>query len=849
MTSPGNHNLMTQKTSTRLPPLLWRNARRYALQHRWQSVLGFLGIMLGVMMVVAVDLASTSARRAFELSVESVSGTVTHQIVGGSQGVPDAVFTAVRTELGVRRSAPSVSGEVRLQGQNLTVVGLDLFSEAGLQRRRPGFDMAAEQLAALAVAALATPGAVIMSQASADSFGFGSDARFTLDPPFADTTLQLAGVLATAQADAAGQLLFADIALAQQILHKHGRLDSIDLILTPAEIARVEAWLPPSLTLVAAAQRNATLEQMTEAFHVNLLAMSLLALLVAALLIYNTVSLSVLDRRATFGVLRALGTSKTQVIRLILIENAVLGAVASTTGVLAGLALGSVLVQLVTRTIDDLYFNLTVSQFLVDPWLLLKGFAWGTGITVLAAALPAWDAGRSPPITLQQKGTQGAALQRRLPWLTAAAVVLLLAGFGLLQLESRSLVLGFLALNLLIFGCCLLVPAFMQLLLSALLHVLRERIAYGWRLALRSIQSGLDRTALAVAALTVAVSVTVGVGIMVSSFRDTVQLWLDQTLTGDVQVTRLDAGAGIAPDVEAFINTHGAIARYSYGYQQMAESSLGPLRVQAASGAPDDWLYLKQGDVAAVSGNEVLISEPLASLQQLEPGDSFSVQTAAGRQQLVVSGIFHDYTTGLPVIALSQQQLLRFWPAAQPQRLTLYLAANTAAAQVVSELRATLAQLPERYGVIANSDIRALTFAIFDRTFAITDVLRLLAVVVAFVGVLSALLALLLQHLRDYAVLRASGMTIGEVARLILNQTLVLGLCAGVFALPLGILMSDVLIEVINQRSFGWSLQHSFPLSVLLQAVLLAMVAAVLAGIQPALRVAAVRPAAALRGE
>jgi putative ABC transport system permease protein len=141
------------------------------------------------------------------------------------------------------------------------------------------------------------------------------------------------------------------------------------------------------------------------------------------------------------------------------------------------------------------------------------------------------------------------------------------------------------------------------------------------------------------------------------------------------------------------------------------------------------------------------------------------------------------------------------------------------------------------------------TLAIFDRTFAITHVLRILALVVAFVGVFSAMLALQLQRLRDYAILRAGGMTLGEVARLIVLQTLVMGTLAGLLALPLGLLMSDVLIDVINMRSFGWSMLHSMPPSVLVEAVLLAVVAAVLAGLYPARRVAAVHPAEALRGE
>lgn len=825
-----------------IPALLWRNALRYHLQHRWQTLLSVLGILLGVMMVVAVDLASTSARRAFELSVESVSGSITHQIVGGSQGVPEQVFTRLRTELGLRRSAPVITADVQLGGQSLTLLGLDLVSEASLQRRLPGLQSAELDLLRLAAGALAAPNAVLLPAAAAQQAGLAVDAGFTLDAPWSALPLTLAGTLD----DASAQLLFTDIAVAQRLLQRFGRLDSIDLVLQQDEVAALRAWLPAEVTLVDAAGRNAALTQMTEAFHVNLLAMSLLALLVAALLIYNTVSLSVLERRASFGVLRALGLRRGELGQLILAETAVLGVVASALGVAAGVWLGSFLVQLVTRTIDDLYFALSVREYLVQPLLLLKGFSWGLALTLLAAALPAWQAGRSPPITLQQRGQDGLALQRRLPWFTALAVLLLLAGVVVLR-AGGDLVQGFVALFLLVFGFCLLVPQLLHVLLKLLLGSAVVRNSFALRLALRAIASGLDRTALAVAALTVAVSVTVGVGLMVSSLRDTVLLWLDQTLPGDVQVTQVETGSGISPALRAMVAQHEDVQDVLDAWLVETESSVGPLRVQSAAAAMDSWLFVKEG--ALPDADSVMISEPLASLQQLAIGDSLQLLTATGSRTLRISGIFYDYNTGAPFVALSAAQLQAFWPAAVARRLTLTLREGADAEAVAAALRTTLRADGESALVTANSSIHAVTLAIFDRTFAITHVLRILAIVVAFVGVFSAMLALQLQRLRDYAILRAGGMTLGEVARLILLQTLVMGTLAGLLSLPLGLLMSEVLIDVINMRSFGWSMQHSVPPSVLGEAVLLAIVAALLAGLYPARRVAAVHPADALRGE
>lgn len=829
---------------------LYLSAWRYARQHPWQTWLSFLGIALGVMMVVAVDLANSSARRAFALSVETVNGSITHQIVGGSAGVPDAVFTALRTELGVRRSAPAVSAGVRVAGQELTLIGLDLISEASLQRRRPGLSTDTRELLSLGFAALQSGNAVLMSAETAAGLDFSEDASFMLSSIAGESTARLATTFTSSEAVATEGLIFADIATAQLLLQRHGRLDSIDVILNAEEAERVRAWLPGGLTLVESAARNAALVQMTEAFHVNLLAMSLLALLVAGLLIYNTVSLSVLQRQQTLGILRSLGVTRAELVRLVLREAAVLGVLASSAGVVAGLVLGQGLVKLVTRTVDDLYFDLTVTRFLLDPLVLAKGLVWGTGLTLLAAALPAWQAGRSQPVTLQQRAGRDQIWQQQLPCLALGGLAMLGLGYVLLWPAQGSLGGGFVALNLIIFGFCLLVPFVMHGVLHVLLWLGRQRLPQTLRLALRNIQTGISRTGLAVAALTVAVSVTVGVGLMVGSFRHTVILWLEQTLTGDLQVSRLDDGA-LPSELGAFALSLPGVQAVSESYDLRAESSHGAVRVVASSGTLEQSLFVKEAaDLARANGGEgLLISEPFAWQQSLAVGDVLMLYSPAGTLALPVLGIFYDYSTGPGMVAMTPALLQRGWPQERSRRLTLTLLPGSASAPVAAQLRRQLATAPGTYGVVANADIRAITLTVFDRTFAITHVLRLLAIVVAFVGVLSALIALQLERMREYAMLRATGMTVREVAAMISVQTLVMGCVAGVLAIPLGLMMSDILIDVINRRSFGWSMQQQIQAGVLVQAFALALAAALLAGVWPAVRVAKVRPAEALRQE
>ena len=174
---------------------------------------------------------------------------------------------------------------------------------------------------------------------------------------------------------------------------------------------------------------------------------------------------------------------------------------------------------------------------------------------------------------------------------------------------------------------------------------------------------------------------------------------------------------------------------------------------------------------------------------------------------------------------------------------------GTASAEVlITEVREALAGIPQIL-IRPAGEIREVSMDVFDRTFTITNVLRMLAVIIAFVGVLSAMMALQLERTKELGVLRATGVTPRQLWGMVVSQTGLMGLIAGILAMPLGLVMSSVLIDVINTRSFGWSMRTILPWDVLGEAVLLAVGAALLAGIYPAWRMARTSPAVALREE
>lgn len=830
--------------------LLQRSSMRFISTHRLQSLLTFIGVMLGVSMVVAVDLANSSARRAFALSLESVTGPVTHQIIGGPSGIDEGVYSRLRRELGVRSSAPVITAQVRIKDKSFMLIGSDPLSEASINRHTLGFDTKGLS------AALTKPNGVILSERTAKILDLSPGQSFPMRIAGGDTEVLLVAVFSADNPAAVEGLIFADIAVAQSLLKRLGKLDRIDLVLDEiTDLERVKSWLPGDLILLESETRNHSLQQMSEAFHINLTAMSLLALLVASLLIYNTMTLSVLQRRTTLGIYRALGVSRREIFVLIMSETLVLAVAASAMGLVFGLLLGQSLVQLVTRTINDLYFNLHVTAFLINPLSLIKGFALGVGMALISAFLPALEATHTDPIGVQQRSSLEQRWRLRLPIFLILGLALIASGMLLASRNHGSLEEGFVALTLMVLGFCLIVPGLVMGITRLILVAISPLPINVIRMAVRGITAGISRTGLAIAALTVAVSVTVGVGVMVGSFRHTVVLWLEQTLKGDIYISPTERNnlAPLASLINLVQRLEGVDLVTSSRILNI-ETEFGQVRLMAMTpGDADTSLPLKEDIPGSIQqfhqGNGVLVSEPLAYHQQLSPGDNILLHTQKGPRQFPILGIFYDYTSSRGMIAMHHNLYRHWWDDESISGLTVYRSRDTSQETLLGNVRELIAAADGEFVVSSNQEIRQVVMSIFDRTFVITDVLRFLAVLVAFVGVLSALIALQLERVREFGVLRAIGMTRLQIQGMIVGQTSLIGLIAGVMAVPLGLIMAEVLIEVINRRAFGWTMQQQLPAHVLIQALMLAITAALLASVYPAYRASSISPAQALREE
>jgi putative ABC transport system permease protein len=250
-----------------------------------------------------------------------------------------------------------------------------------------------------------------------------------------------------------------------------------------------------------------------------------------------------------------------------------------------------------------------------------------------------------------------------------------------------------------------------------------------------------------------------------------------------------------------------------------------------------------------IEKDEVWVSEPFANKHGItRENNRVMLRTDKGSRAFTVVAVYYDYASDAGVILMRRDAYRKFFGDDSVSSLALYLADST------SDARAFAVNLREQFAgrelvISANRELRQNALQIFDRTFAITGALNLLATVVAFIGVLSALMALQIERTRELGTLRANGMTLRQLWKLTLMETGLMGGAAGLLSMPTGLLLALILVYIINLRSFGWTIRLSLDWQTFAQAMIVAVASALLAAIYPMLRLAKIQIAQAVRQE
>ncbi len=597
---------------------------------------------------------------------------------------------------------------------------------------------------------------------------------------------------------------------------------------------------------------------MLQAFRVNLFALAGVALLVGMFLVYNTVLISNLRRRKDVGVLKTLGTSPRQIFAAFLGEGLLFGLLGSMLGIVLGNALAAAILGFVGRTINTLYVKTAPQAVELTPDVIALGVAVGTILSLLSALQPALEASRVRPNAMIRPGLQQRITKTRRLGIAAIACFVLAALVSRLPPVGGIAVAGYVAVLLVVAGFSLLAPAILRTTTAMLSPLLEAVFGLTGRLAAVSLPASLRRTSIASAALSLATGMMVAVALMVGSFRETVRIWVDQTVQSDLWLRPAKGltnapvavfPAEIADDLRRieFVRSFDRIRVRDILYGEnvvmltSGEFDVAERNANLTMVSPRD-----AGDAirAARRDNGAFISETFATKFNKRVGDTIDLP----RLRVPIRGIYRDYSNDRGVIVIDRKLYVRTFKDETSNTIVIYLKPGTTIDHARRELER---RLGPKYGafVVTNAEIRKQVMTIFDQTFMITYALLGVAIIVAVMGIVNTLAALILERNRELALLRAGGLSANELRTMLVLESAILGVASTATGLVMGYALSWILINVINKQSFGWTIDFHTPVALIAASLGITLLASALAGLAPARMANRIHIASAIKSE
>lgn len=840
---------------------------RHLAQEKLRSCATVLGIALGVAVVLAIQMTNASSVRGFEKAIETVAGKTSLEIVGAGAGFDELLIKDLGWLRAYGQVSPVIEGDAEItladqQHESLRVLGVDILRDRSLRDYQLRANAETQTASARQfLQLLGDARSVILTEkfTRKHKLNIGQAVELTFADKAESYTIR--GVLKDEGPARTmdGNFALLDLASAQWAFNRLGRIDRLDVRLKDA--AQLDAAeraiaerLPAGLRVQRPARRGSQVEKMLAAFHFNLTALSYIALLVGLFLIYNTVSISVITRRAEIGTLRALGATRGTVLALFLAEALALAVIGCSLGLLFGRVLSFGAVKLTATTVNALYIAAAAEPPPLSWQHVWIAFGLGLPLSLLAAAVPALEAARVAP-TAAMRGSDHLISRFRLRARYVVLPLCLLAAawwFARQPAVNGLPAFGYASALAIVFGAAFLVPAVLFALGRLGDKPLFRLFKIEGRLANANLAGAIPRISISVAALAVSLSMMTAIAVMIGSFRETVVYWVNQTLVADLYLrpaTRHNVAtdAVFSPEVERIVSAHPAVAAadrfrnfdIAYG-GGLVTLGTGEFAKQEAHGhllfkAPTGTEAGKAAIRSCIGQDAVIVSESFALKYATQVGDVISLTTPQGDRTFRIAAVYYDYSSDRGIIVMDRGTFTKYFGEPQATSLTVYLRPGADADAVREDL---LRQFGSNYRVLiyTNASIRQEVLRIFDSTFAITYALEVIAIFVAILGVATTLLTLILERKREIAVLRLVGADRRQVRKMVVIEAGLMGAVSQSVGAGVGLLLSLVLIYVINVQSFGWTIQFRVPWGFLAQSSLLILLATALSGLYPARR-------------
>ena len=797
------------------PELFWVSKAIFShyWRHRWQTLFLLIGLVAGVGLWSAVQIINEQARLSYAQADSLLGVQASHWIRSQSgPGISQSDYIQLR-RAGFRQIFPVVEGQVSTSnGDPVSIIATDLF---------------------------ALPNDTFETDLDESKVDSGSDWLEFIQPPYrAWVPEQLADELNLQPGDRLvlrdgrqlppavmqshkqqGRQIFMDIAAAFELLNRQHFSYLAVASLNPERLNQLQDVLPETLKLVDN-QQHLDLTQLTESLHTHLSAMSLLSFAVGLFIVFNAVRFSLWYRRPTFLNLRLMGVSSGQLMVAISLEILLWSIIGTAIGLMTGLQIGHWLLPGLGASLHSLYDATVETRLIWQIDTLLKAWLMTLGGLLWALGWPLYQQLRrnSLPSNLVARAPQDERQSRK--HLAVAAGVLMSLSI-LLYPYLNNAFSGFVLLGLILFAAAWLLPSLLALALTLLSkHIPEDRLLTRWLVSDGWSQLPAFRTAMM--ALMLAMTANLGVGTLVDSFRNAFVSWLEIRQSADIYLRSPDV------DIDQLLDPEQSSQWLAHSHQRIGIDSRWRGRPALIRGvdtiAPDSrklplaqWLGNSADDALKQwreQANTLLANEQAHYLGGLQLGETVELQTDNGPEEYRVVGFFYDYGSPYFQFYLPYIEVARQWQAHRSRGIALWLAPSGSPEQMIKLAEAAMRSAGAKTGDwISQSQIRKLSLKIFDRTFAITSAMNALTMIVAAIALLASLLAILQERLPQFAQWRALGIRWSEQMLIISIPIFIFVSIAWLLAIPLGALLSWLLIHKLNIVSFGWSMPMSWEIT------------------------------------
>lgn len=793
--------------------------------HLVQVIVAFIAIALGIAMGFSIHLINTAAFNEFSAASKSLSGQADLQVRGRKAVFDESLYPLLANTAGVELVNPVLELDVvvpdKLHNRNdqkLKIIGIDMFRATQISPDLLGLPAEGETLDRLA------SDTIFLSPAAMEWLQVKQGDSLQLRAGLQTVTLRVAGGLARARA---GQrIAVMDIGAAQWRFQQLGVLSRVELKLQDgvnhaAFKAKLARELGESYVVAESADQETRIANMSRAYRVNLNMLALVALFTGVFLVFSTQALSVIRRRQQFALLRVLGFTQQQLLRQIIIEGAILGVIGSLLGLGLGYAVAALAIQFLGGDLGSSFFPGVKPSIYFDPLAALTFFVVGFGVTLLGSIAPALEAVRAKPALALRSGSEDTAMAKLSPPWFAVICLSVAVLFTQLPPIFELPIFGYLAVALLLIGGIALMPRFAAWLFSVLQAQRHPgRIGAVFTLVLARLANAPNQAAIALGGILASFSLMVAMAIMVTSFRVSVDDWLARVLPADLYVRAASTGdqGGFQPDVQQVVAALPDFDRVDFfrSQQLMLDANRPEITLIARlvdRSDPRNTLPMTDDMMAPTSWPDdampVWVSEAMIDLYGYRVGEKITLPLGATSSEFLVVGVWRDYGRQFGAI---QMQLADY------QALTGDVSVNTVALWLQAGINldaaiAKLRQLPfgAALEISRSGDMRALSLEIFDRSFAVTYLLELVAVVIGLLGVAASFSAQTLARAKEFGMLRHIGVMRRQILTMLAAEgglLTVLGIALG-FILGWGI--SLILVFIVNPQSFHWTMQLHLP--------------------------------------